>query len=87
MISRAQEKTLKKVDHRKITIQTACQILDDGGSTKLVRADHKVYGNGNKPMEGSFVGRTGLKTGIKFLKMKAEQEQDIKEYGYIKEVW
>ena len=44
MISRAQEKTLKKVDHRKITIQRACQILDDGGSTKLVRADH----NGRK---------------------------------------
>ena len=41
------------MDQGKVTVMGERQITDDGGNAKLVCAEHKTNGNGNKPTEGS----------------------------------
>ncbi len=44
--------TPEKVDQGRVAVRGESQVTDNGGGTKLVRAEHKAYSNGNKPTEG-----------------------------------
>jgi hypothetical protein len=51
----------EKVDHGKIAVWRESQVPDDGGNPKFIGTEHKSYGNGNKPTEGSLARETGFK--------------------------
>ena len=42
----------EKVDQGRVAVRGESQVTDNGGDAKIVRAEHKAYGNGNKPTEG-----------------------------------
>lgn len=49
------------MQHGVITARVKRKVTDYGGDAKLIRAEHKAYGNGYKPAESSFPGKTGFK--------------------------
>ncbi len=51
----------EKTDQGMIGSQREDRATEYGGDAKLVGAEYKVYGNGNKPAEGNFSGETGFK--------------------------
>ena len=42
----------EKVDQGWVAVRGESQVTDNGGDAKLVRAEYKAYGNGNKPTKG-----------------------------------
>ncbi len=52
MASRDQEEALKKWIRDGGAVRGESQVTDNGGDAKLVRAEYKAYGNGNKPTKG-----------------------------------
>ena len=55
------------MDQGWVAVRGESQVTDNGGDAKLVRAEHKAYGNGNKPAEGCLPGETGFKLAQDFI--------------------
>lgn len=51
----------EEMQHGIITDRVKRKVTDNGSDTKLIGAKHKPYGNGYKPAESGFAGKTGLK--------------------------